>query len=184
MIPTKYFYHSHQISNLRILHPCFPSLNSYTHSYQWHLTSPNLNFKISALPVRSKALFSYHRIHFENASKCHEILNRGPWLFKDDWLALAPFDPTLNAQDHTFNAMNVWVRIQDIPSVLMESDSMAIQTRSSLGSLIGIVTKTDTRRIDGAKMVNTGKDVIEESGHSSDEALAAIAANQSSQPTR
>ncbi|KAK8586029.1 hypothetical protein V6N13_130555 [Hibiscus sabdariffa] len=35
-----------------------------------------------------------------------------------------------------------------------------------------------------AKMVNTGKDVIEESGHSSDEALAAIAANQSSQPTR
>ncbi|KAK8488720.1 hypothetical protein V6N13_130543 [Hibiscus sabdariffa] len=77
-------------------------------------------------------------------------MNRGPWLFKDDWLALAPFDPTFNAQDHTFNTMNVWVRIHDIPSVLMDSDSMAIQSGSSLSSLIGNVTKTDTRRIDVA----------------------------------
>ncbi|KAK8696356.1 hypothetical protein V6N13_001492 [Hibiscus sabdariffa] len=31
----------------------------------------------------------------------------------------------------------------------MESDSMVIQIGSSLGSLIGVVTKVDTRRIDG-----------------------------------
>ncbi|KAK8544860.1 hypothetical protein V6N13_057103 [Hibiscus sabdariffa] len=88
-------------------------------------------------------------MHFEIESKCQEILNRGPWLFKDDWLAFSPFDHTLNVQDQIFNAMNVWVRIHDIPSTLLESDLMAIKTRSSLGSLIGIVTKTDTRRIDG-----------------------------------
>ncbi|KAL4335303.1 hypothetical protein GQ457_07G010680 [Hibiscus cannabinus] len=88
-------------------------------------------------------------IHFKNASKCQEIINHGPWLFKDDWLTLVPFDPTLNAQDNTSNAMNVWVRIHDIPSILMESDSMVIQTGSSLSSLIGTVIKTDTRRIEG-----------------------------------
>ncbi|KAK8567156.1 hypothetical protein V6N13_005068 [Hibiscus sabdariffa] len=26
----------------------------------------------------------YH-VHFDNAAKCTEILNRGPWLFKNDW---------------------------------------------------------------------------------------------------
>ncbi|KAK8632458.1 hypothetical protein V6N13_072849 [Hibiscus sabdariffa] len=72
--------------------------------------------------------------------------------------------------------MNVWVRIHDIPSALMESDSMAIQTRSSLGSLIRVVTKTDTRRINGTK-VNTGNEAFEEFVHSSDEASDAIAAN-------
>ncbi|KAK8538786.1 hypothetical protein V6N12_034494 [Hibiscus sabdariffa] len=45
--------------------------------------------------------------------------------------------------------MNVWVRIHDLPIILMDSESMAIQTGSSLGSLIGNVTKTDTGRIDG-----------------------------------
>ncbi|KAK8639971.1 hypothetical protein V6N13_138337 [Hibiscus sabdariffa] len=100
---------------------------------------------ISISPICAK----FFRIHFENASKCHEILNIGPWLFKDDWLALASFDPTLSAQNHTFNTMNVWVRIHDIPSVLMQSDSMDIQIGSSLVSLIGTVTKIDTRRIEG-----------------------------------
>ncbi|KAK9037415.1 hypothetical protein V6N11_022326 [Hibiscus sabdariffa] len=105
------------------------------------------------------------RIQFDSASKCTEILNRGAWLFKDDWLALAPFDPALNAQDHAFNIMNVWVRIHDIPYMLMDSDSMAIQTGSSLGSLIG------------TKLANLGKEIIEESVHSSDEASVANNAN-------
>ncbi|KAK8507020.1 hypothetical protein V6N13_024940 [Hibiscus sabdariffa] len=45
----------------------------------------------------------------ESASKRTEILNRGLWLFKDDWLALAPFDLNLNIQDYSFNTMNIWV---------------------------------------------------------------------------
>ncbi|KAL4324988.1 hypothetical protein GQ457_11G026400 [Hibiscus cannabinus] len=90
-----------------------------------------------------------YRIHFDNAAKCTEIFNRGPWLFKSDWLAIAHSNPNLDAQDHDFSTMNVWVRIHDLPTILMDSESMAIQTGSSLGSLIGNVTKTDTRRIDG-----------------------------------
>ncbi|KAL4273941.1 hypothetical protein GQ457_13G000010 [Hibiscus cannabinus] len=68
---------------------------------------------------------------------------------ESDWLAIAHSNPNLDAQDHDFSTMNVWVRIHDLPTILMDSESMAIQTGSSLGSLIGNVTKTDTRRIDG-----------------------------------
>ncbi|KAK8525338.1 hypothetical protein V6N12_014033 [Hibiscus sabdariffa] len=90
-----------------------------------------------------------YRIHFDNAAKCTEIFNRGSWLFKSDLLAVAHFNPNLDAQDHVFSTMNVWVRIHDLPTILMDSESMTIQTGSSLGSLIGNVTKTNTRRIDG-----------------------------------
>ncbi|KAK8504343.1 hypothetical protein V6N13_025021 [Hibiscus sabdariffa] len=76
-------------------------------------------------------------------------MNHGPWLFKDEWLALAHFDPTLNIQEYSFNTMNIWVRIHDIPSILMDSDSIPIQIGSSLGSLFSTVTKNDTRCIDG-----------------------------------
>ncbi|KAK8584110.1 hypothetical protein V6N12_068360 [Hibiscus sabdariffa] len=38
-----------------------------------------------------------YRIHFDNAAKCTEILNRGPWLFKNEWFSLAHFIPTLAA---------------------------------------------------------------------------------------
>ncbi|KAK8652749.1 hypothetical protein V6N13_126774 [Hibiscus sabdariffa] len=39
-----------------------------------------------------------YRIHFDNATKCTEILNRGPWLFKSDWFVLAHFNPNMDAQ--------------------------------------------------------------------------------------
>ncbi|KAK8690928.1 hypothetical protein V6N13_074453 [Hibiscus sabdariffa] len=88
-------------------------------------------------------------IHFDNAAKCTEILNRGPRLFKSDWFALAHFNPTLGIQDHVFNTMNVWFHIHDLPTILMDFYSMAIKTGSFLGSLIGNVTKIDTMCIDG-----------------------------------
>ncbi|KAK8505725.1 hypothetical protein V6N12_024708 [Hibiscus sabdariffa] len=106
-------------------------------------------WKMDQLISISPICANFFRIHFEIESKCYEILNRGPWLFKDDWLALAPFDLSSNVQDQTFNALNLLVRVHDLPSVLMESDSMEIKIGSSLGSLIGTVTKTDTKCIDG-----------------------------------
>ncbi|KAK8609288.1 hypothetical protein V6N13_061737 [Hibiscus sabdariffa] len=110
-------------------------------------------WKMDQLISISPICANFFRIHFEIESKCYEILNRGPWLFKDDWLALAPFDLSSNVQDQTFNALNLLVRVHDLPSVLMESDSMEIKIGSSLGSLIGTVTKTDTKCIDACPTV-------------------------------
>ncbi|KAK8659579.1 hypothetical protein V6N13_029779 [Hibiscus sabdariffa] len=56
----------------------------------------------------------------------------------------------------------------------MESDSMAIKTGSSLGSLIGTVTKTYTKRIDGTMKASMGEAFVE-TIHSSTEASNAKA---------
>ncbi|KAL4273140.1 hypothetical protein GQ457_13G015820 [Hibiscus cannabinus] len=78
----------------------------------------------------------------------NDILARGPWTFKGDWLALAASNPDNSIDDYTFFTMNVWIRIYGIPSVLMEDDDTANHIGNSLGNMIGVVVKVDTRCID------------------------------------
>ncbi|KAK9046010.1 hypothetical protein V6N11_051913 [Hibiscus sabdariffa] len=120
-------------------------------------------------------------IHFDNAAKCTEILNRGPRLFKSDWFALAHFNPTLGIQDHVFNTMNVWFHIHDLPTILMDFYSMAIKTGSFLGSLIGNVTKIDTMCIDGIELPTLDKEPIAEPVQPSDEGSTANPTHLSSE---
>ncbi|KAK8487991.1 hypothetical protein V6N11_075715 [Hibiscus sabdariffa] len=91
---------------------------------------------------------NYYRIKFPTEDIRNDILSRGPWTFKDDWLALAAFNPNYNIDDYTFFSMNVWVRIYGIPSILMDDDDITHHTGNSLGAMIGTVVKVDTRRID------------------------------------
>ncbi|KAL4291193.1 hypothetical protein GQ457_14G016970 [Hibiscus cannabinus] len=91
---------------------------------------------------------SYYRIKFPTEDIQNDILSRGPWTFKGDWLALAALNPTYNIDYYTFLSMNVWIRIYGIPSVLMDDDDTANQTGNSLGTMVGKVVKVDTRRID------------------------------------
>ncbi|KAK9030360.1 hypothetical protein V6N11_031787 [Hibiscus sabdariffa] len=91
---------------------------------------------------------SYYRIKFPTEDIQNDILARGPWTFKDDWLAIAALNPEYSIDDYTFLTMNVWIRIHGIPSVLMDDDDNANHTGHSLGNMIGEVVKVDTRRID------------------------------------
>ncbi|KAK8500061.1 hypothetical protein V6N12_037921 [Hibiscus sabdariffa] len=91
---------------------------------------------------------NFFRIYFPSADTRNDILSRGPWTIKDSWLALAPFDPSLNIDEYSFNSMNIWVCIYSIPSVFIDDDNIVHQIRHSLGAMIGKVTKIDTRRID------------------------------------
>ncbi|KAK8681110.1 hypothetical protein V6N13_053517 [Hibiscus sabdariffa] len=78
----------------------------------------------------------------------NDILSRGPWTFKGDWLALAALNPNYSIDEYTFLSMNVWICIYGIPSILMDDDDIANHTGNSLGAMIGTVVKVDTRRID------------------------------------
>ncbi|KAK8492157.1 hypothetical protein V6N11_004973 [Hibiscus sabdariffa] len=91
---------------------------------------------------------NYYRIKFPTEDIQNDILSRGPWTFKDDWLALAAFNPNYNIDDYTFFSMNVWVRIYGIPSILKDDDDITHHTGNSLGAMIGTVVKDDTQRID------------------------------------
>ncbi|KAK8574638.1 hypothetical protein V6N12_062328 [Hibiscus sabdariffa] len=91
---------------------------------------------------------NYYRINFPTEDIWNDILSRGHWTFKDDWLALAAFNPNYNIDDYTFFSMNVWVRIYGIPSILMDDDDIAHHTGNTLGAMIGTILKVDTRRID------------------------------------
>ncbi|KAL4272465.1 hypothetical protein GQ457_13G015830 [Hibiscus cannabinus] len=90
----------------------------------------------------------YYRIKFPTEDIRNDILARGPWTFKGDWLALAASNPDNSIDDYTFFTMNVWIRIYSIPSVLMEDDDTANHIGNSLGNMIGVVVKVDTRCID------------------------------------
>ncbi|KAK9007111.1 hypothetical protein V6N11_050944 [Hibiscus sabdariffa] len=91
---------------------------------------------------------NYYRIKFPTEDIRNDILSRGPWIFKGDWLALAALNPTYSIDEYTFFPMNVWIRIYGIPSILMDDDDIANHTGNSLGTMIGKVVKVDTRRND------------------------------------
>ncbi|KAK8656999.1 hypothetical protein V6N13_098933 [Hibiscus sabdariffa] len=91
---------------------------------------------------------NYYIIKFPTEDIRNDILSRGPWTFKDEWLALATFNPNYNIDEYTFSSMNTWVRIFGISSILMDNDDIAHHTGNSLGAMIGKVIKVDTRRID------------------------------------
>ncbi|KAL4367786.1 hypothetical protein GQ457_05G024340 [Hibiscus cannabinus] len=90
----------------------------------------------------------YYRIKFPTEDIRNDILSRGPWTFKGDWLALAALNPTYSIDDYTFSSMNIWIRSYGIPSILLDDDDTANHTGNSLGNMIGKVVKVDTRRID------------------------------------
>ncbi|KAK8690666.1 hypothetical protein V6N13_074197 [Hibiscus sabdariffa] len=91
---------------------------------------------------------SYYRVKFPTEEIQNDILARGPWTFKGDWLALAALNPAYSMDFYTFLSMNVWIRIYGIPSVLMDDDDIANHTGNSLGIMVRKVVKVDTRRID------------------------------------
>ncbi|KAK8501435.1 hypothetical protein V6N11_031153 [Hibiscus sabdariffa] len=91
---------------------------------------------------------NYYRIKFPTEDIRNDILSRGPWTFKGDWLALAALNPNYSIDDYTFFSMNVWIRIYGIPSILVDDDDIANHIGNSLGAMIGTVVKVDTRRID------------------------------------
>ncbi|KAK9043246.1 hypothetical protein V6N11_071593 [Hibiscus sabdariffa] len=96
---------------------------------------------------------NYYRIKFPTEDIRNDILSRGPWTFKGDWLALAASNPNYSIDEYSFLSMNVWIRIYGIPSILMDDDDIANHTGNSLGATIGTFVKVDTRRID-LNMVN------------------------------
>ncbi|KAK8589922.1 hypothetical protein V6N13_088726 [Hibiscus sabdariffa] len=71
---------------------------------------------------------NYCRIKFSTEEIRNDILSRGPWTFKDDWLALAAFNPNYSIDGYTFTSMNIWVHIHGVPSILMDDDNIAHHT--------------------------------------------------------
>ncbi|KAK8694657.1 hypothetical protein V6N13_072204 [Hibiscus sabdariffa] len=75
---------------------------------------------------------NYYRIKFPTEDIRNDILSRGPWNFKGDWLALAALNPNYSIDEYTFLSMNVWMHIYGIPSILMDDDDIANHTGNSL----------------------------------------------------
>ncbi|KAK8572572.1 hypothetical protein V6N12_028625 [Hibiscus sabdariffa] len=48
---------------------------------------------------------NYLHIKFPDEDTMNDILSRGPWTFKDEWLALTPFVPNFSIDVYTFNFM-------------------------------------------------------------------------------
>ncbi|KAK8531269.1 hypothetical protein V6N13_041719 [Hibiscus sabdariffa] len=99
---------------------------------------------VSIMNLKSR----YYRIKFPTEDIRNDILSRGTWTFKGDWLALAALNPTYSIDDYTFSSMNIWICIYGIPSILLDDDDTANHTGNSLGNMIGKVVKVDTHRID------------------------------------
>ncbi|KAK8496808.1 hypothetical protein V6N12_008683 [Hibiscus sabdariffa] len=133
----------------------------FTPTFQWDSITDDSNLLIIGKLVSSRAIddldvgtLDYQGlvvgscIKFPSAYSRNDILSRGPWTIKDSWLALASFDPSLNIDEYSFNSMNIWVHIYNIPLVFMDDDNIAHQTGDSLDAMIGKVIKIDTSRID------------------------------------
>ncbi|GMI86616.1 hypothetical protein HRI_002330900 [Hibiscus trionum] len=103
------------------------------------------NNKIDSISILKE---NYFRIKFSDEANRNDILKRGQWTYKDEWLALAPFDPQSNIDDYTFNKMHIRVCIHGIPIILKEKDDIAYQIGNSLGAMIVTVLKIDSCRID------------------------------------
>ncbi|KAK8487827.1 hypothetical protein V6N11_049586 [Hibiscus sabdariffa] len=71
---------------------------------------------------------NYYQIKFPTDEIRNDILSRGPWTFKDDWLAFRTFNPNYNIDDYTFTSINIWVRIYGVPLILMDDDNITHHT--------------------------------------------------------
>ncbi|KAL4355361.1 hypothetical protein GQ457_06G012400 [Hibiscus cannabinus] len=72
------------------------------------------------------------------------VLKCGPWEFLKYWFALECTDPTRTIHDYSFDLMQIWVHIHNIPLSLMTAELVR-----SLGACIGLVVMTDTQLEDG-----------------------------------
>ncbi|GMI85573.1 hypothetical protein HRI_002226600 [Hibiscus trionum] len=88
---------------------------------------------------------NYFRFKLSSVTKRKKILKRRPWTFKNEWLALSPFDLKLSIDEYTFTHIRIWVRVHSIPTILMANDQVTDNIGRSLGFFVG----TDTCYIDG-----------------------------------
>ncbi|KAL4295344.1 hypothetical protein GQ457_12G013630 [Hibiscus cannabinus] len=72
------------------------------------------------------------------------VLNRCPWSFDGELLALKPFDGMLSPGEYNFYPLHIWARIYQIPLGLMSQ-----QTGEQIGATMGVHKAVDLREGDG-----------------------------------
>ncbi|GMI79874.1 hypothetical protein HRI_001656700 [Hibiscus trionum] len=57
--------------------------------------------------LKSKSIIrnSFLRIEFATPSERNDVFERGPWLYKDEWLALAEYNTGKSMEEYSFNPM-------------------------------------------------------------------------------
>ncbi|KAL4355265.1 hypothetical protein GQ457_06G012460 [Hibiscus cannabinus] len=87
---------------------------------------------------------NFFLIAFASPANRDNVLKCGPWEFLKYWFALECTDPTRTIHDYSFDLMQIWVHIHNIPLSLMTAELVR-----SLGACIGLVVMTDTQLEDG-----------------------------------
>ncbi|KAL4369328.1 hypothetical protein GQ457_05G021480 [Hibiscus cannabinus] len=72
------------------------------------------------------------------------VLNRCPWSFDGELLALKPFDAMLSPGEYNFHPLCIWARIYQVPLGLMNQ-----QTGEKIGNKMGTHKAVDLREGDG-----------------------------------
>ncbi|GMI90026.1 hypothetical protein HRI_002671900 [Hibiscus trionum] len=72
------------------------------------------------------------------------VLERVPWTFNGELMALQPFDGKLSPSEYNFSVFPIWVRIYDLPLV-----GMTVEIGKSLGSKFGECLMADFRKGEG-----------------------------------
>ncbi|GMJ04853.1 hypothetical protein HRI_004154500 [Hibiscus trionum] len=78
---------------------------------------------------------------FQNLEDRNYVLERVPWTFNGDLLALQPFEGKLSPSEYNFSILPIWIRIYDLPLVGMNAE-----IGKSLGGKFGVCLMADLRK--------------------------------------
>ncbi|KAK8590418.1 hypothetical protein V6N13_057311 [Hibiscus sabdariffa] len=84
-------------------------------------------------------LFKFKQEEFRDS-----VLNRCPWSFDGELLALKPFDGLLSPNEYNFHPLHIWLRVYQVPLGLMNQ-----KMGEKIGNIMGVHKAVDLREGEG-----------------------------------
>jgi hypothetical protein len=82
--------------------------------------------------------YSYYMVKFDGEDDKNKVINGGPWMIYDHYLAVSQWSPTFNAATATIDKTMVWIRIPSLNLVYYDESILW-----ALASMIGNPVKVD-----------------------------------------
>jgi hypothetical protein len=76
--------------------------------------------------------YSYYMVKFDGEDDKNKVINGGPWMIYDHYLAVSQWSPTFNAETATIDKTMVWIRIPSLNLVYYDESILW-----ALASMIG-----------------------------------------------
>jgi len=86
--------------------------------------------------------------YMDNLDDQEKIIQRSPWIFRNSWLILQPWDKITNPQSYNFDYVPIWIQLWGLPH--------HCQTKimgKSIGNRLWKVTKYELYKYSGKKII-------------------------------